>query len=81
MKQTKRQLFIFALGLIASVTVYQHAHAGDLAQSDLRKTLQDFTLDTLSGEPASLSKHRGEVTVGQHGVSPAKKSSMTSLSS
>ena len=63
MKQIKRQLSIIALGLIATATAYQQAHAGDLTQANLRKTLQSFTLDTLSGEPASLTEHRGEVTV------------------
>ena len=63
MKQIKRQLSIIALGLIATATAYQQAHAGDLTQVNLRKTLQDFNLDTLSGDPASLKEHRGEVTV------------------
>ena len=63
MKQIKRQLSIIALGLIATATAYQQAHAGDLTQTNLRKMLQGFTLDTLSGEPVSLADHRGEVTV------------------
>lgn len=63
MNQYRRTLCRLTAVLVAFFGVSEDAFSGQILPTSERAKTQDFTLDTLSGETASVSQHLGKVTV------------------
>ena len=60
MRSLQLRLCLLVSGLMSP---FSPAIAGDLISPAQRQTVQDFKLDTLNGDTASLTEHRGDVVV------------------
>ena len=63
MKQLNAKLLLLMIGFMGVLSPLELAYSGELLAQELRQRVQDFSLDTLNGDLASLSQHQGKVTV------------------